>query len=104
MGAATGAIVAAASRRAERRIVERLQESGATSFAKAQLLSGLRRMERQRLRRMLAAGAIREASPGTYYLDESALGAYRQHRRGRVLVVLGAVLLALLGLFGINRK
>ena len=104
MSAATGAIVAAAIRRAERRVAERLQESGTTSFAKARSLSGLRRMEDKRLRRMLAAGAVREASPGTYYLDETALAAYKQRRRGHVLVVLGAVLLALLGLFGITRK
>lgn len=104
MGASTGAIVAAAIRRAERHVVERLRESGATSSAKARPLSELRRMEGQRLRRMLAAGAIREASPGAYYLDEAALGAYRQQRRGRVLVVLGAVLLAVLGLLGLSRK
>ena len=104
MSAGTGAIVAGLIRRAERRIVEQLREAGARSSAKAQPLSGLRLIEERRLQRMLGADAIRETTQGTYYLDEAALDAYMQRRRKRVLFVVGAALLAALGLAGLNRK
>lgn len=104
MSASTGAIVVALARRAERRIVEQLREAGATSPAKTEPLFGLRWTEKRRLRRLLAAGAIREASPGAYYLNEAALTLYRQRRRRRGLFALGAALLTVLGVAGLSRK
>ncbi len=104
MSASTGAIVMAAARRAERRIVERLRETSATSNATAQPLFDLRWIEERRLRRLIAAGAIREAARGAYYLDETALDSYLHRRRKRVLVILGGVFFAVLGLFGLTRK
>ncbi len=104
MSASTGAIVAAAARRAERRIVEQLRNANATSIVNAKPLFDLRLLEERRLQRLIAAGAIREAAPGAYYLDETTLDSYLHKRRKRVLVVLSGMLLAVLALFGLNRK
>lgn len=102
MSAAT--IVPIAIRRAERRIIDRLRDSGATSYTTAQPLSDLRLFEEQRLRRLLSAGAIREAESGRYFLDEAALDAYSQQRRKRVLFVVGGALAAALAVIGLSRK
>jgi len=87
---------------AERRIVRHLREQGAVSPGAAEPLDDLRRLERRRLPRLVARGVVLEASPGRYYLDEDAWGAYR---RGRLLLALGlmaALLLAGLVAFALN--
>ena len=103
MSTYSGAIVAV-TRHAERRIVERLRESDATSPAKAQPLPDLRWIEERRLHRLVAAGAIQETSNGSYFVNESVLDAYLQQRRGRVFAVLGAAVLAALGIASVGRK
>lgn len=99
-----GAIIPIAIRRAERRVIERLRDSGADSYATAQPLTDLRLFEEQRLRRMLAAGAIRETAAGEYFLDEAALEDYSQQRRKKVLLIVGGAAAALLAVIGLNRK
>lgn len=99
-----GTIIPIAIRRAERRVIDRLRDSGAASYATAQPLSDLRLFEEGRLRRLLAAGAIQETASGTYFLDEAALDAYSQQRRKRVLFVVGGAIAAALAVIGLSRK
>lgn len=102
MSAAT--IVPIAIRRAEQRMIERLRDSGATSYATAQPLSDSRLIEERRLRRLLAAGAIREAESGEYFLDETALENYSQRRRKRILFIAGGAIAAVLAAAGLSQK
>jgi hypothetical protein len=88
MGASTVAIAITA---AERRLVRRLRDAGARSAATARPLPGLRHLEARRLEHLKDAGAIREAAPGTYYVDDEAYEAYRGDRRSVVLAVALAV-------------
>ena len=94
MGAA--AVVAAASAKAEREIIEHLRREHATSPERATELPDLRGFERRRLERLLTAGVVREA-PNGYWLDEPIYESYRGDRRGMVLVLLGIVVVALVG-------
>jgi hypothetical protein len=58
-------------------------------------------MRRARLRRLIAAGAVVEAGPGRYYLDEGAYAAWCAVARARMrrAAYAGAVLALVLGLF-----
>jgi hypothetical protein len=93
-GGSTAAIVAAAGRRAERRLVERLRQAGATSAKAAASLpsSELSRLESSRLARLQTRGAIVEPQPGRFYLDEPQYEAYRRGRQVRGIAILAAVL------------
>jgi hypothetical protein len=89
--------VAVAIHAAERRLVRRLHAAGARSSTTAQPLPDLRFVESQRLQRLLDAGAIQEAAPGRYFVDDAAYAALRGDRRAVALAVLivaaGAALL-----------
>ncbi|HVE80398.1 MAG TPA: hypothetical protein VNA89_16145 [Gemmatimonadaceae bacterium] len=64
---------------ADRHLVARLRELGALSPASAQpppRLGRLGPLRRLRLRRLLTAGAVREADSGGYYLDEAAYASW----------------------------
>lgn len=93
------AILAALSRRAERRLVERLRGGSALTAATAIAFAPAGRLERWRLGRLARAGAVRDAGPGTAYLDEDSYQVYRRTRRRRALVVLAAVLALVAALF-----
>lgn len=94
MGASTIAIAITA---AERRLMRRLRAAGARSAATAQPLPELRMIEARRLEHLKDAGAIREAEPGRYWVDDEAYAAYRGDRRALALALMvlsvGAVLL-----------
>jgi hypothetical protein len=84
---------------AERRLIERLLKSNAMSASTAQPLERLRGSERRRLKRLVGAGVIREATADRYYLDAPSL-ADRMAMRRRLalvaaLVAIAAVLLTL---------
>lgn len=100
----SGTIIPIALRRAERRVIDRLRDSSATSYATAQPLSDLRLFEEGRLRRLLAVGAIQETASGTYFLDEKALDTYSRQRQNRVLFVVGGAIVAALVVIGLSRK
>ena len=85
--------------RAERRLNEHLRRAGATSPSTACELPELHGLEEGRLERFLAAGVIREPSPGKYYVDEPLYATFRRDRRALVVGVLGVVLAVLLVLF-----
>ena len=79
---------------AERRLVRRLRSAGATSSNAAHELQDLRWMDERRLHGLQRAGAIHEAAPHRYYLDEPAYLAMRWKRRRRILAIVGIVLTA----------
>jgi len=91
------AVIAAASRRAEREIIEHLQDAGATTPERAAPLHDLPPIGHRRLARLLSARVVQEARDG-YWLDESAYADYRSDRRTIALVILGIVTTAAIGM------
>lgn len=83
---------------AEHKVVREMRVMGALSPAAAQPLPELRWMQQRAAGRLLAAGALREARPGTYWLDEDAYGAYRGARRQRAGIIIIAMLIVIAGL------
>ena len=67
--------------RKERDLVEHFKQAGAVSPSSAMSSSDLGVHERLAWSRLLRDAVIREAAPGTYYLDESAWVALGQKRR-----------------------
>ena len=86
--------VAAVIMMRERRLVARFRDSGATEPGTAQALTDLRGVDEIALRRLRKRAVIREATAGSYYLDEPSWAALRGTRR-RIMVVLTAVGLAI---------
>jgi hypothetical protein len=91
------AAIAAATRRAEREIVEQLRRNGATSPDHAIPLEVHRHIPERRLERLLTAQAVRQTPDGRYWLDEQVYASYRSDRRGIALVLLGIALVTALG-------
>ena len=88
----SGVPVVVALSRAERRLVEGLRRAGAVNAGAARALDA-RGVEAGRLDRLLEAGVILEATPGVYYVDETAYHRYRQNKRMTVLAVVAALIL-----------
>ena len=95
MGAAA---VAAVLRRREREVVDDFRAAGATSRETAQSYTAIGLGQSLGLKRLRDRAVIREAAPGTYYLDEEVWVAVRKTRR-RIATVFIAILA--LFLFGI---
>ena len=92
-----GAVVVAASRRAERRLIETLRNQGAISAAEAVPLPVSGRSARA-LRRLAAARVVHSVRSGgaeTWWLDETAWEALRGNRRSRALLAVLAVLVVI---------
>lgn len=83
MGAAAAAVIIAK----ERHIVDRFRDAGVTSSATARPLDDVGVSEGLALRRLRRHEAVREASPGMFYLDEPVWNAVRNTRR-QVLIVI----------------
>ncbi len=79
-----------ALKRAERRLLERLRTSGATSPERAQPLPDRRMLEGGRLERLLDAGAVVEAAPGRFWVNDAAYADQRDDRKLAVWAMLGA--------------
>ncbi|HEX5632076.1 MAG TPA: hypothetical protein VFX50_02575 [Gemmatimonadales bacterium] len=94
-GSATPGIIAAAAIRTERRLVGILRDRRALSSSTAVPLDAPGGLARRRLRRLVAAGAVHEAQPGRYWLDEAAWAA-RERRRHRFKLM--ALLVLLVGI------
>jgi len=80
---------------ARRRVVRRLEREGAISPETARPLADLSRLERGRVARLIELGAIRETSPGIYWLDRDRYAVYADHQRRIAILVVIAVLIAL---------
>jgi len=89
----SGVPVVVALSKAERRLVEGLRRAGAVNAGSARALAA-RGLEAGRLEKLLEAGVILEATPGAYYVDETAYHRYRQNKRMTVVAMLAALLLA----------
>jgi hypothetical protein len=94
MGAA---VIAAAAHRAEREIIEHLQDAGATTPERAVPLHDLPPLGRRRLQRLLNARVVQE-TPAGFWLDEPAYADYRTDRRTVALVLLAIVTTAAIGM------
>ncbi|HEY2824053.1 MAG TPA: hypothetical protein VGI83_00765 [Gemmatimonadales bacterium] len=92
MGAAAAAAVAGRIRH----IIRAFQDGRATSPNSARSLADLRVDHGMLVRRLRENGVIREASPGTFYLDEAALAAWQQRQRTIAATILALVMLGLL--------
>ena len=79
-----------ALKRAERRLLERLRAAGATSPERAQPLPDLRMLQGRRLERLLDAGAVVEAAPGRFWVNEYAYSELRDEGKLAVWLMLGA--------------
>jgi hypothetical protein len=89
---------------AERRILRRLHELGATSEARAQALADLSRLEKRRLGQLVRAGAVREPEPGKYFVDAAGLEAFTNARRIRTAMLLAVIVIALAVVWGVLRR
>jgi hypothetical protein len=81
----------------ERHIVDAFRRGGATSATSAVTPSAVGVSERVAFQRLRRRAVLQEASPGTFYLDESSWQALRATRRrmalGAILVVLSAAII-----------
>lgn len=100
----TAAVAIAASRRAERRIIESLKGQGATDSAHAAPLTP-RAFSDAAIRRLSRAGAIIAAGEDRWWVNEAAYDQFRSGRRTRALLAVLAVLvvIALIAAVGLAR-
>jgi hypothetical protein len=92
-----GAAVAAILIRREKEVVDDFRAAGATSRETAQSYTAIGRGHSLGLKRLRDRAVIREAAPGTYYLDEEVWTAVRRTRRRVATVFLLILALVLLG-------
>jgi len=92
-----GAAVAAILIRRETEVVDDFRAAGATSRETAQSYTAIGLGESLGLKRLRDRAVIREAAPGTYYLDEEVWTAVRRTRRRIATVFLLILALFLLG-------
>jgi len=92
-----GAAVAAILIRRETEVVDDFRAAGATSRETAQSYTASGPGHSLGLRRLRDRAVIREAAPGTYYLDEEVWTAVRRTRRRIATVFLLILALVLLG-------
>jgi hypothetical protein len=89
--------VAAMLRRKEREVVEDFRAANATSPERAQSYSAIGLGDSLAIKRLRNRAVIREAAPGTYYLDEEVWAAVRRTRARVATVVISMLLFILLG-------
>ena len=92
-----GAAVAAILIRREKEVMDDFRAAGATSRESAQSYTAIGLGESLGLKRLRDRAVIREAAPGTYYLDEEVWTAVRRTRRRVATVFLLILALFLLG-------
>lgn len=97
----TGAVVAAMRKRAERHMIEALRTAQAFGPDRAIPIVPDRNMGRLALRGLLRQNAVRQTSPGFYWLDEPVYAAVRETRKRLAIgvaiiavVVLAAIAIA----------
>ncbi|MGI8510255.1 MAG: hypothetical protein ACR2MQ_13110 [Gemmatimonadaceae bacterium] len=93
-----GAAIAAVILRKERDIVDELRYAGALSPSTAHSIQELGIDEDIGFRRLRSHEAVREATPGHYYLDEGVWAAVRRTRRRLILVILAVALIVMGGI------
>jgi len=102
MGAAA---VAAILRKREQDVIDDFRAAGATSPDRAQSYTAMGVGDSLAIKRLRNRAVIREATPGTYYLDEEVWSAVVRTRRRLVVTLLSIIALMLLGmLLGIIKR
>ena len=79
---------AAASMRAQKRIIQTLRDANAVSEASAIALHPPRVVQRGALRRLLRHGAVLQTTDETYWLDEAAFTEMKALRTSRIILSL----------------
>jgi hypothetical protein len=92
-----GAAVAAVLIRREKEVVDDFRAAGATSRDTAQSYTAIGLGQSLGLKRLRDRAVIREAAPGTYYLDEEVWTAIRRTRRRIATALLSILAFLLLG-------
>jgi hypothetical protein len=97
--------IAAILRMREREVVDDFRAAGATSPATAQSYNAIGLGDSLAIKRLHNRAVIREAAPGTYYLDEEVWSAVQRTRRRVVTMMISVMALVLLGiLLGIIKR
>ena len=99
----TAPIIAAATAAARRRVLRDFREAGAHSAPSAIPFEPKRHLDRRYFRSLLDFGALVEAKPGTYYLDEEKLVEHSRKRRKKALTIIGTVLVLGAAAFGASQ-
>jgi hypothetical protein len=89
MGGAA-AVAAAAVARARRRLIAHFKDKGATGADAAVAYVPERGIERRLLEQLIEKGVLHQTRPGSYWLDETALGLWTKSRRRRAGALVGA--------------
>lgn len=110
MSAAMIAIMASRAAAARESILARFRIADATRPERAQSLDALEITTTSTLEEFVRTGAVREARPGTFYLDEATVAALAKARpkKARIVVlvclaVLAAIMIAVLVTINPNR-
>jgi hypothetical protein len=88
-------MIAAHVMAAERRVVKRLRNAGATNPNTAVPLGDLRRMEAKRLRHLMHHDIVHKIEPDRYYLDDSAWEDHRSRQRRIGLAIVFVLLVVM---------
>ena len=81
----------------EQRVIDAFRAAGAASPSTAKSFAAVGVGDHLAIRRLHNRAVIREAAPGSYYLDEEVWTAVRNTRRRLAAVLLTVVVLALIG-------
>lgn len=99
MGAAAAAAIL---RRREQQVIDDFRAAGAISSERAQSYTAIGLGDSLAIRRLRNRAVIREAAPGTYYLDEEVWAAVRRTRQRLVITMLSIIaVLAIAALLGV---
>ena len=83
---------------AERLVIDRLLQANAVWPGSGQPLERLRASHGRALKRLVAAGVIREEGDGPFYLYAPAYAAHMANRRKRVIIAMICVIVAMSGI------
>ncbi|MEO8032502.1 MAG: hypothetical protein ABI765_16760 [Gemmatimonadota bacterium] len=91
-----GAVAAAVIVHQEMEVITAFRAAGATSAEGAKALASLGLHQGIAVSRLISRAVLRQAAPGTYYLDELSWEALRRSRRRivTVMLVLGVIVIA----------
>ena len=99
MGAAAAAAIL---RRREQQVIDDFRAAGAISPERAQSYTAIGLGDSLAIRRLRNRAVIREAAPGTYYLDEEVWAALRRTRQRLVITMLSIIaVFAIAALLGV---
>jgi hypothetical protein len=96
--------VAALLRRREQEVVDDFRAAGALSPSTAQSYVAIGLGDSLAIKRLRNRAVIREAAPGTYYLDEEVWTAVRRTRQRVGIVIISMLALVLLGILLVSIK